>query len=241
MSSNTKFDLVVSLGGNCAAAHQLLYKNFRTAAYPFDWTYFTSDEAVYQLAKGFKEEFKNYALKENFEELPVNPSHPDRIQYKDKYGKIIWANHFNYGKDDYNEVKEKLTRRFERLINSIKKAHRIIFVFSVSFKIEPDAFFVLLDTLDELYPDKHIEIKVVSFNADKNYKYKNNNIEIFYYKRQMNDSDYGSTNKEWDFLDKINYRVRMVDRIKKELIKRFIGLIPIRTIRHKLQRKYHVK
>ena len=240
MASDSQFDLVVSLGGNCAAAQQLCYKFFRTEAYPFDWTYFTSDEAVYQLIQGFKDDFKDYALKENFEELPANPSHPDRIQYKDNYAKIVWANHFYYGKDDYYCVKEKLNRRFKRLVNSVKKSHSILFVFSVSFKIEPDSFVALMSALNNLYPDKLFKIKVCSFDAGGDCEYKNNDVEIFYYKRMMNSSDFDTTNNDWNFLDNINSWARKVARVRYRITKRLIKLIPVKKIRHKLKRKYHV-
>ena len=60
MSSNKEYDLICSLGGNCAAAHNLRIRNLRTVAYPFDWTYFKSDSAVYKLADNFVDGFKNF-------------------------------------------------------------------------------------------------------------------------------------------------------------------------------------
>lgn len=243
MPFNKSFDLVVSLGGNCAAAHQLKYKNFRTKSYPFDWTYFTSDEAVYKLITGFKENFKNYALKKNFKELPVNPSHPDRIQYKDNYGEIIWANHFSYNKNknsDYEQVKEKLDRRFKRLVDSIKEAKRILFIFSVSFKISPDAFLKLIDTLYTIYPDKHFEIKVLSFDASKNSVFKNKDVEIFYYRRLINNQDFDTTNKEWDFLNHINKYQRFINGTKKNILRHIIDFIPKKSLKKRLKQKYHI-
>lgn len=170
MSGKEKYDFICSLGGNCAAAHNLLYKNLRTVALPFDWTYFNSDEAVYRLADGFRDDFKNYALISNFKELPVNSEHADRIQYEDDYGKIVWANHFSYNEDrekNYREVKEKLDRRFQRLVDFVKKSKKILFLFSVSFEIKPEAFLNLITVLNKIYPDKLFKIRVLSFGAKK--------------------------------------------------------------------------
>jgi hypothetical protein len=237
------FDFICSLGGNCAAAHNLVYRNLRTEAYPFDRTYFNSDAAVYKLADGFKTNFKNYALLENFKELPVNNEHPDRIQYEDEYAKLVWANHFTYDtnrEENYKEVKEKLNRRFKRLVDSIKQSTNILFLFSTSFKIEPDAFLNLIDTLNELYPEKKFEIKILSFDAGSNYIYIKNSIEIFYYKRKIENSDFTKTNKEWDFLDDITFPNYYYFYFSKKLKKFLINFIPIKSLRRKLRNKYHV-
>ena len=116
-----KYDLICSLGGSCAAAHNLRIRGLRNAAYPFDWTYFTSDEAIYQLAEGFKNKFEKYMLKENLVELPVNPSHPDKIQLEDSWGKIIWANQFIYD-SDFDKTYDKVKNKFaygDLVINAI--------------------------------------------------------------------------------------------------------------------------
>ena len=207
MSHNEKYDLICSLGGNCAPAHNLRYRNMRRVSYPFDWTYFTSDEAVYKLAEGFKDGFKNYMQKENLKEIEKNPSHPERLQYEDTYGKIIWANHFLYCEDrdkDFQEVKEKFDRRFKRLVDDVDKADKICFIFSVAFYIKEDSFIHLSKVLKELYPNKNIKIVVLSFDAGKNETYKNDNVEVFYYKRKMNNKDYMKTNKEWRFLNNMS-------------------------------------
>ena len=59
-----EYDLICSLGGNCAAAHNLLIRKLRQAAYPFDWIYFKSDEAVYKIFLFHaKKEFKTITPK----------------------------------------------------------------------------------------------------------------------------------------------------------------------------------
>ncbi len=204
-----KYDLICSLGGNCAAAHNLRYRNLRDASYPFDWTYFNSDEAVYILADSFKNGFENYMLKENLKELPVNPSHPDKIQYEDCFGKIVWANHFSYGKDrekNYSEVKLKYDKRFKRLVNSVKKSDKILFIFCSAFEVNQDSFSYLLNTLHNIYPKKHFDIKVIAFNCQEDKILKINNLEIYYNTRDLNEYDFGKTNFEWRFLDSIKIR-----------------------------------
>lgn len=231
--SKEKFDFICSLGGNCAAAHNLLIRGLRDAAYPFDWTYFNSDEAVFAMADNFKNGFKNYMLKENMTELPVNPSHADRIQYEDGCGKIVWANHFSYKKDrdkDYIQVKKKFDRRFKRMINRIKKSDKIFFLFCTSFYVKEDAFKYLSNTLEELFPNKEFKIKVASFNSEKDEILNDGNVEILYFRREMNLYDYDKTNLEWSFLDdiKINKSILKEDFIKISPLKKgiMINILP---------------
>lgn len=244
MSGNKQsYDLICSLGGNCAAAHNLLYKGLRTVAFPFDWTYFNSDEAVYRLSEGFKDDFKNYALKKNLKELPINPSHSDKIQYEDCYGKIIWANHFLYDEDrdlGYQRVKEIIDKRFRRLVTSVKKSKKILFIFSVSFCIKPDSFIYLASALNKIYPNKNISIRVLCFDAINDSIYENNNIQICYYQRKINNQDFITTNEEWDFLDNLKIKNVILYNIKSKVLRLLIKLIPYKPLRKKLRKKYHV-
>ena len=203
---DNKYDLICSLGGSCAAAHNMRMRDLRFAAYPFDCTYFTTDEAIYKLAEGFKNKFEKYMLKENLVELPINPSHPDRMQLEDSWGKIIWANQFNYSSNfdkTYSEVKKKFDKRFKRLLNNIESAKRICFILCTSFYLKQDSVQNLLKTLQELYPNKEFQIKVVSFDCENEEHIKRDNIEIFCYTRKLNVYDFDNTNFEWAFMDKL--------------------------------------
>lgn len=206
MSSNKEYDLICSLGGNCAAAHNLRIRNLRTVAYPFDWTYFKSDRAIYKLADNFVDGFKNFLKKENLELLPVNEAHSDKFQYLDKYSDIIWANHFCSSIENehtYLAVKTKIDRRFKRLIDNIAKSSSILFVISVYYETQLDAFKYLHNILKTLYPNKKFDIKVISFNCLNDELLTENNIELYKYKRATNNYDFTKTNYEWAFLDKV--------------------------------------
>lgn len=204
--NDKKYDLICSLGGSCAVAHNLKIRDLRDAAYPFDWVYFTTDEAIYQIAEGFKTKFAKYMLKENLVELPVNPSHPDKIQLLDSWGKIIWANQFTYGSNfdvTYAKVKKTFDKRFSRLLEKVEKSNRICFILCSSFSLKKDSVEFLFKTLQELYPNKEFQIKVVSFDNEKDVHVQNENLEFFYYSRKLNLYDFNKTNYEWEFLDRL--------------------------------------
>lgn len=215
-----KYDLICSLGGNCAAAHNLQIRNLRKASYPFDWTYFNTDNAIDKLSEGFKNGFINYMRKENLEELPINPSHPDRIQLKDKYGEIVWANQFSYTNSfdkNYTLVKKTFDRRFKRLLDSTCSAKDILFLFSINNYIKPEKFLNLLKNLKEIYPDKNFQLRVLSFNCETDDIFENENIKIFYYKRNLHEYDFLKTSVEWSFLDNIKPMCKKRNKISFKL------------------------
>ena len=207
MAGNKKsYDLVCSLGGNCAAAHNLKWKGLRLYAYPFDWTYVTEVKSIYKLAESFKNNFSDILLRENLKELPANPDHKNNIQYEDKKTNIVWPNHFKYkieNDKEYQKVKQKIDRRCKRLLEHINKADKILFLFSLNFEVEIKIFVDFLTFLSNLYPNKKIDLKILCFNCKTNEKLKQGNLELLKYQRAMKDSDFNKTNQDWSFLDDI--------------------------------------
>ena len=207
MSGNKEsYDLICSLGGNCSAAHNLRYRNLRVDAYPFDWTYFSSDKAVEMLIEGFEKNFVNYMQKDNLKLLPKNIEHVNKYQYEDTYGHLVWANHFS--KKIANEryflkIKKKYEQRFERLINKIKKSRKILFIFSVNYETDMKIYLKLLSSLKNLYPNKDFYIKILAFNCCVDVILNEETVELRKYKRDMNNYDFTKTNFEWKFLDDV--------------------------------------
>ena len=55
-----------------------------------------------------------------------------------------------------------------------------------------------------MYPDKNIDIKILSFNCDCDELIKYETVELFKYKRAINLYDFIKTNFEWAFLDNVS-------------------------------------
>lgn len=226
MSIKKKYDLICSLGGNCSACHNLIYRNLRLCAFPFDWLYMKEDTVLLNLAKCFANNFSNFMLKENMkfithEEFGPN-GHNDRIFYQDIETGYYFLNHFNKKIDEnfeYENVKKIMDRRLERFKKILQKSKNILFVLSNSFEVEEEKILYLGKTLNELYPDKNIEIKSIQFNSKnkitKEKTLQNYNIEIFRYERPNHSYDYIETNFEWNFLDgiELNQKLYTEDKI----------------------------
>lgn len=220
-SNQNEYDFVCSLGSNCSCAGQLKYRELRTDAYPFDWVYYKSDKAIYAIANSFKDGFKNYMLKENLKEGAVNKSHLDFVQYEDNFANFIWANHFkkkiNDKDSDYEKVKAKFDKRFKRLLNSINKSEKILFVFVTDFAVDIEPFKYLLQQLKNLYPEKIFDIRVNSFECENEENIKEDNIEICRYTRKLNLYDFKYTNVEWSFLDELKLKGKKESKISLKI------------------------
>lgn len=225
MAGNKKeYDLVCSLGGNCAAAHNLRYRDMRLYSLPFDWCFSKSEKPIEYLSEGFKNNFKNLALKENLEEINFSQEHKDKFQYFDKYSEYYFLNHFNKPiteQGSYEDFNSKLRRRIDRLIEKIKTGKKILFILSTTNETDLSCVETLHNTLKEIYSNKQFDFVVISFSCSQDEIYKiNENITVYKYKRPQNEYDFIKTNFEWAFLDNIkiknnNKNIIEIKRIKK--------------------------
>jgi len=222
--SKKEYDLVCSLGGNCSAAHNLRYRNMRLYSLPFDWCYLKSEKPIEYLSEGFKNNFENFALKENLEEINYSQEHKDKVQYFDKYTEYYLLNHFNRPiteKGSYEEFNSKLRRRIDRLNNKIKTGKKILFILSSSTEINTACVETLQETLKSIYPDKQFDFVLIYFSCSQDETYTiNENITVYKYKRPQNQYDFIMTNFEWAFLDSIkvknnNNNIIEIKKIKK--------------------------
>ena len=239
-----KYDLICSIGGNCSAAHNLRYKNLRSFSLPFDWLYIENAKPLEYLSEGIANNFKDFCKKENLINIPQNEAHKDCVSYFDSYTNYYFVNHFKKNIEDTNEfeiVNKKNNRRIERLFQNLSKSKKVLFLLYLNFELnvvkELENF---SSALKKIYPNLVMDFYVIQFNCKVESSEKHNNICIAKYKRAMNNDDFCTTNKEWNFLNKINVFHRFFNEIKNKIIKSLISLIPIKKYRKQLRSKYNV-
>lgn len=209
MLGTKKYDLICSLGGNCSVAHNLEYKGLRYYSLPFDWCYIKNDKPIDYLCVGFKDNFKNFLLKENLAPLvgdEYNNSHTTRAQYKDIYTGYYFVNHFTKNAnfdEDYKNVYEKMRRRLERLQDKIELGENILFILAASISVDIAKIIELKNVLNQKYPNKSFDFYILLFKQKEDKIVNIDSITIKYLKRCENDSDYNTTNSDWNFLDGI--------------------------------------
>ncbi len=211
MSGKLKYDLIVSLGGNCMVAHNLRYRNMRPFSLPFDWIYMQNEKPLKYLTKGFKDRFEKLCLFDNLEKVPGNNSH--KIIYRDNYSGFLFPNHFErdiLDTKEYKKVYKKLRRRVDRLFDVIERNKSILFILASEISFSEKDILDLKTTLSQLYPQKILHFRIMCFNSNNNEeKILEDNIHIHKYTRPQNEYDFTKTNYEWAFLDSIKPTIRM--------------------------------
>jgi hypothetical protein len=209
-----EYDLICSLGGNCAAAHNLLYRGLRLFSLPFDWCYIENEKPIYKLAECFRDDFLNFCLKNNLKLLNngVNPAHKEKIQYIDEFSEYIFPNHFDKYIEDggYEPFKLKMDRRIKRLYKNIQDGNKILFIISTNFDLDLDCVKFLKKTLNKKWENKKFDFLVISFNCNEDIDFCENKIQVQKHIRPMNDYDFTQTNNEWAILDDIEINKNII-------------------------------
>ena len=113
------------------------------------------------------------------------------------------------------------------------------FLFSIPFEVNLKPLEYLYTQLKNLYPNKHIEITALSFSCKDDSLLTPEGINLYKYKRQINQYDSLKTNYEWHFLDDLE--LSFVFRPKTNPLLRFmIKNCPFKGLRISLRKKYRV-
>ncbi len=213
-----QYDLVCSLGGNCAVAHNLRWRNMRAFSLPFDWVFITDVKPIEYLATAFANRFSDFFLRENLIQVAGTASHG--VVYMDKVSGYYFPNHFLKPistLEDYERVAQRMRRRVQRLYEKIENAQKILFVLATDFAFDVSCVRGLQTALRELYPDKQLTFKVLQFGAAKDMETSGRDLTVTTYRRRMNDYDLYKTNWEWSFLDSIALPYKSEERNRKRI------------------------
>lgn len=234
MSTNKKFDLIISLGGSCCSAHNIQYRNLRYCSMPFDWLFIKDEIPIIKLEECFRNDFKDFMKQENLVELVGDERGNDdngHYQYKDTYTLYHTIHAFNKPASDnqeYKRVKKIIDKRIARMYSMLKKSKSVMLVVDSHYNIRYETLFKLKETVKEKFNIENIEIHHLQYSADENINSSENNVHIHKITRGTNIYDIAKTNFEWNFLDDIelnsltahklqigNFKLLIIDRIKK--------------------------
>ena len=129
---NKKFDLICSIGEDCACSMYLRKFNLQNGSYPFDWLTKSNFDTRINLIIN---DFKDFCNKEDFEKLekPKNAIVDLKCDYyENKYTDFYFYHDFdaNLDFDDvYEIVKKRYERRINRFYKHINNSKNILFVF----------------------------------------------------------------------------------------------------------------
>lgn len=168
------YDLIVSLGGNCAAAYQMKRRGLRPFALPFDYLFMNSQKTIRYLSEGFKNGFKDFCLKENLREMTPQEKaaaggDKDKFKYNDTLTDYGFIHHFKHSiadKNGYEETAAVFRRRINRLFDKINESKKILFLLETHFSYDISLAKSLRDAVQALYPDKEIYWEIIQFSSN---------------------------------------------------------------------------
>lgn len=242
-----KYDLIFSLGEACSCTQTLRNCCLQLKSYPFDWLFGSSfSNRIDILINDFDRFLKKEDLEFYYSERSIKCD-----AYKNKYNNLVFNHDFPTGislDNSYKDIKEKYDRRICRLLTEINNAQSIL----ITYIETPDhktliTDEILIDAHNKLqtkYPLKQIAILCISNDTKYNYYNIKNGIKrIFLNYKLFEDKDkafianFNQLNKELNRYA-LNISPLLISKIK--LMKFISYLIPIKSIREKYRKKYHV-
>lgn len=248
---NKKFDLIFSLGDNCACTSYIRRFNLQNFSYPFDWVRGGSIRTrVEYLLNGFE----NFCLKENlefFEKTEADHTETKCDFYRDKISGIEFLHDFKSGipfDEEYSNVIDKYNRRISRLLDEINKSRRVLLIWlSNQTNLDLNDLQKCYKKLSTKFENKEIYMLILENNPeDKTTYLEDNHILIINYDNTSLTPDgrqtlMGNQKRNQEIFVKIKRHIPLKEKPKFMLfkfIKILIGIIPNKNIRTNLRESF---
>ena len=202
------YDLIVSLGGNCAVAQQLVWRNKRPFSLGLDWLSMPDEKPVQFLIKAFGNKFKDFAQKENLEDLTGTfpDVKPSLIVYCDRVSGFLFLHQFPLRQSHpawYERGGPKLKMRIARMFSAVEKSKSVLFILATPFAYEDCLADDLVRAVRAAFPSVKCDFRMMMFNAGKDEEILRGDFEVVRIKRPIHRYDLYATSAVWAFLDDI--------------------------------------
>ena len=245
-----KFDLIVSLGEDCACSSYLRRFNLQDYTYPFDWLTRASFTTRIDLLCN---NFEKFLVKENIVRLgfPYNTrQNTDEEEYEDTFLKFNFYHDFNKKltfEENFQQVKARYNRRIDRFYKISEVSNKILFVWwDRSKNIEENDIIESYKKLSSKFSKNEVYLLIIEFSEHESSTcLEDGNIFIARYDNlTYNNPNWNETMGNEANNIKIFKKIRMyrsfycrLKYILFKLIKIFVELIPIKETRSKLRKK----
>lgn len=247
-----KYDFIFSIGEACSCTSALRTSGLQYASYPLDWLFGSDFNGRIDILLS---EFKDFIVQSDLSYSYSERSISCDAYYNSKTG-ITFNHDFPAGiplEESYPMVFEKYQRRINRLLDNIKKANSVLIVYIETpnnenhtsdkniicgwEKIKEKYFNKKIDLLyfmnDNTLPPKSVKKENITPNITKitaNYKNQVPNVVPY----AVDNDVLKRVLKQYSLKTSFSFKIKQIT--KKILIK----LIPIKSIRKKVRKKYHV-
>lgn len=247
MLFDTKFDFIFSLGEKCSCTSYLRKFNLQNFSYPFDWIKGSTLECRINLLLN---DFEGFCDKDDLEQVTLEDGCGDEKCdfYHNKTNSLDFVHDFRINvpfAEAYAQVKEKYTRRINRLYGNIQKSKKVLMVwFSEQEITNTDYIQSAYEQLQHKFSQQEIYLLLLGNSQEESQLIlKNGHIIIMHYENAKLSSDaihpvMGNTQKNKEIFSQIKKR-RLLKDIPKEtfyfLIKKLIVVVPGRERRKYLR------
>ncbi|MEQ9901004.1 DUF1796 family putative cysteine peptidase [Pectobacterium punjabense] len=159
-----KYDIIYSIGRDCACSEYLNKNGLRISSGPFDWLTNANFEERFKLLLN---DFKDFLNPEDFiilkkDPLVLNDNNCD--YYENKNTNFYFYHDFPINidfSDSFNDVKEKYLRRIDRFYLNVKNKDRVLLVWFSHYHSTDDK--IVIDNCNEFCKklDKNIDFLII--------------------------------------------------------------------------------
>lgn len=201
------YDMILSLGGSCAAASQLKWRGLRQMSFPFDWLYCVSPETLERLAECFETDFKKWLQREHLIAMEGEEMRPNAapFQYRDRITGFRFIHDCRLPLTDdeaYATFVEKYKRRVDRLLTCLRQANSICLLFDSNFPGCEQGLRRLRDVLLRKFgPGKKIDVVWFEFESERFGEQSDEEVRRFRFAHPKTDYIYKGKSFEFAVLD----------------------------------------
>lgn len=166
-----KYDIVYSIGRDCACATYLIQSGLRLASGPFDWLTNASFEDRFVLMLN---DFQYFLDKEYMKQM-LKPTQisvdKNNDYYENTKTNLYFWHDFPADKtfdDVYSDVKQKYERRINRFYNNIKNKKRVLLVWFSMYHQTPDSVVLELCNRFSKKMEKSIDFLIIEHHEGVN-------------------------------------------------------------------------
>ncbi len=244
------YDIIYSIGRDCAAASYLNKHLLRKTSGPLDWNAIPSFAGRVDFITSHFENFLNEEDLVPFEKIEGSPNDKACDAYENKRTGFYFPHDFPAGvplKEALPDVKAKYARRINRFYENIRNNERVLLVYLSHFpEMEPglDSMVEDAETLCRFF-GKNIDFLFILHDptmkkGETHYEFINNHIHVYkLYTRASSPLQFRGIEK---YIDPIFRKFGLPDtrrrRLRRRLGRFFAAFIPFRSLRKKVRARF---
>ena len=247
-----KYDLIFGIGEACSCTQSLRKYNLQIRSFPFDWLYGSDFLRRCQIIAQRFDRFIDINDLKDTGKVNNDKNNPCKV-YNNIHNDITF-NHDFFITEDFNTiypiVKEKYNRRIKRLLKNFETSKNILIVYmepptSDHPKIENNTIIEGYNLIQKTFLNADIDlIYIQNSNSPQKQEILSNHIFKFIlpYKNTQNDSvDHAvDLTKLEHIFTKYELNIPYIFYLIRKIQKCLINLIPLKFVRIKLKKKYHI-